>query len=182
MKLFLRITILFSPLLIFFLMVVLTVKTSSELILITEINSKKNIIVDKYASKRRVYFFVKKDEETYRYQRNYSGFVTNFSKKYEFKNLDNKYTLKMYVFENQYYSDEIIPFFSLNNVDKNFKYYNDIYQYKKEKFYFILLGCFVGYIIGAGWVIDNLGGLSANNKSGIIYFVGILFLSILFFW
>ena len=70
--------------------------------------------------------------------------------------------------------DEKISFLSLNKVNKNFSYYFDIFQFVKEKYFFVLLVIFIMYIFGASWAIDHYGGITQLKIVSIIFFVDIL--------
>lgn len=99
------------------------------------------------------------------------------------KQFENGNTLTFYKEINQNKSDdEKISFFSLNNVNKNFSYYFDIFQFVKEKYFFVLLVIFIMYIFGASWVIDHYGGITQLKIVSIIFFVDIIYLLLLLFW
>ena len=153
------------PLIVTAIFITRIIKVDSKLELVKENpvlqgNLKKRLTIDKHASKRRVYFYVN-DSEKHRYERNYRGFVTNWYVLENLRQLENSSTLTFYREISQNQSDqEKISFFSLNNANKNFSYYFDIFQFIKEKYFFVFLVIFLMYIFGAGWMIDQYGGIT----------------------
>lgn len=171
------------PLIVTAIFITRILKVDSKLELVKE-NSvlqgslKKKLFIDKHASKRRVYFYLND-----RYERNYRGFVTNWYVLWNLKQFENSNTLTFYREINQNQSDgEKNSFFSLNNANKNFSYYFDIFQFLKEKYFFVLLVIFIIYIFGAGWLIDHYGGITQLKMVGFIFFIDIIYLLLLLFW
>jgi hypothetical protein len=175
------------PLIVTAIFITRIIKVDSKLELVKEDpvlqgNLKKKLTIDKHASKRRVYFYLD-DSKKHRYERNYRGFVTNWYVLGNLKQFENSNTLTFYKEINQNKSDdEKISFFSLNNVNKNFSYYFDIFQFVKEKYFFVLLVIFIMYIFGASWAIDHYGGITQLKIVSIIFFVDIVYLLLLLFW
>lgn len=145
-------------------------------------NSRIKLYIDKHASKRRIYFFVKKDAKLIKYKREYRGVVTNWRVALKNEALINENHLSFYTNMSKTYRDNEEPFFSLNNEKKNFDYYSDIFQYVKEKYFFYLLIIFMVYVFGSGWVIDYLGGVTQYKTIGILFFLDVLYFIILLFW
>lgn len=175
------------PLIVTAIFITRIIKVDSKLELVKENpvlkgNLKKKIFIDKHASKRRVYFYLD-DSGKYRFERNYRGFVTNWYVLGNLKQFENSNTLTFYREVNQNQSDgEKNSFFSLNNASKNFSYYFDIFQFVKEKYFFVLLVIFIMYIFGAGWLIDHYGGITQLKMVGFIFFIDIIYLLLLLFW
>ncbi|MFK8281913.1 hypothetical protein [Capnocytophaga cynodegmi] len=95
------------------------------------------IIIDKHASKRRVYFFVEKQNQKIKFERKYNGFVTNWAKVAEYKKYENNEIQYFYIEKNtQFNPKENIPFFGLNQSEKNLAYYFDIFLFFREKYFF----------------------------------------------
>lgn len=150
--------------------------------IIVESNLKQKLYLDKYASKRRMYFFVEKNLKQIKYYREYRGIITGWSillknKKYQDNNLFSFYTYK----DNSDINNDI-PFFSFNNEKKNASYYFDIFQYVKEKNYFFLIFIFLCYLLFGAWLIDYLGGITQFKIVSVFFSFNILYLLILLFW
>ena len=121
------------PLLVTFIFVFLIKKTDSNLkpareIVIPE-KLNKRIIIDKHASKRRVYFFVEKHNQKIKFERKYSGFVTNLKKKLEYRKYEKNEVQNFFIEKNnEFDTKESIPFFGLNQSEKKMTYYFDIFE------------------------------------------------------
>lgn len=175
------------PLLVTFFFVFLVKKTDSNLkpareIVVPEKLNKK-IIIDKHASKRRVYFFVEKQNQKIKFERKYSGFVTNWKKLLEYKKYENNGVQYFFIEKNkEFNTKENIPFFGFNQSEKNLTYYFDIFLFFREKYFFVLLFLFIGFILGGGYLIDNSGGISLNKSLSVLFFLNILYLLLLIIW
>ncbi|MGG5210056.1 hypothetical protein ACQWU4_14085 [Chryseobacterium sp. MIQD13] len=145
-------------------------------------NSKVKLYIDKHASKRRIYFFVKKDSEIIQYKRNYRGLITSWNVVSKNKDFVYENQLSFYTNLSKPDDDNEVPFFSLNNEKKNFDYYSDIFQYVKENYFFYLLVICLIYVVGSGWILDYLGGVTQYKTMGILFFFDVLYLVILLFW
>ncbi|CEN39540.1 hypothetical protein CCAN12_760093 [Capnocytophaga canimorsus] len=96
------------------------------------------ITIDKHASKRRVYFFVEKQNQKIKFERKYNGFVTNWAKAAEYKKYENNETQYFFVEKNTpFNAKESIPFFGLNQSEKNLAYYWDIFLFFLERNIFL---------------------------------------------
>lgn len=149
------------PLLVTFIFVFLVKKTDSNLIPEREIvvpeKLNKRIIIDKHASKRRVYFFVEKHNQKIKFERKYSGFVTNLKKKLEYRKYEKNEVQNFFIEKNnEFDTKESIPFFGLNQSEKKMTYYFDIFLFFREKYFFLLLFLFIGFIFGGGYLIDSV--------------------------
>lgn len=185
MKNLVLILIFIFPLIVTAIFITRIIKFDSKLELVKEKpvlhgKLKKKLTIDKHASKRRVYFY-SDNADKQRYERNYRGFVTNWYVLGSLEQFENSNTLTFYKEINQNKSDEKISFFSLNNVNKNFSYYFDIFQFMKEKYFIALLVMFIVYIFGAGWLIDYYGGITQSKTVGFIFFIDIIYLLLLVF-
>ncbi|MDR2235569.1 MAG: hypothetical protein LBE92_05560 [Chryseobacterium sp.] len=160
---------------------------SSKLQFISEVpiakeNSRVKLYIDKHASKRRIYFFVKKDSKLIQYKREYRGLITNWRIALKNEAFVSENHLSFYTDSSKLDNDNEKPFFSLNNERKNFDYYSDVFQYVKEKYFFYLLIFCLIYVFGSGWLIDYLGGVTQHKALVILLFLDILYLIILLFW
>ncbi|MDR6920867.1 MULTISPECIES: hypothetical protein [Chryseobacterium] len=154
----------------------------SEMPIIAKENSRVKLYIDKHASKRRIYFFVKKDSKLIQYKREYRGVITNWRVALKNEAFVSENHLSFYIDSSKPDNDNEKPFFSLNNERKNVAYYSDIFQYVKEKYFFYLLIVFLIYAFGSGWLIDYLGGVTQHKTLAILFFLDILYFIILLFW
>lgn len=146
-------------------------------------NLKEKIIIDKHASKRRIYFYVAGNSKIIKYERNYRGFISDWSFLLDSKQFNINSTVSFYTDENQKkMGEESIPFFSLNNEKKNFSYYFDIFQYVKNKNFFLLLIVFLLYAFIGGAGIDRFGGITQYKTIGILFSLNIAYFLLLLFW
>ncbi|MFJ1380953.1 hypothetical protein [Capnocytophaga canimorsus] len=170
------------PLLVTIFFVSVIKKTDSNLepireVVVTEKLQTNKITIDKHASKRRVYFFVEKQNQKIKFERKYNGFVTNWAKAAEYKKYENNETQYFYIEKNtQFNPKENIPFFGFNQSEKNLAYYFDIFLFFREKYFFALLSLFIGFIFGGGYIIDISGGISSNKSLSIMFFLNIVYL------
>lgn len=175
------------PLLVTFIFVFLVMKTDSNLkpereIVVPE-KLNKRIIIDKHASKRRVYFFVEKQNQKIKFERKYSGFVTNWKKILEYRKYEKNEVQNFFIEKNnQFDTKKSIPFFGLNQSEKNLTYYFDIFLFFREKYFFVLLFLFIGFIFGGGYVVDSSGGISLNKPLSVLFFLNIVYLLFLIIW
>lgn len=108
------------------------------------------ITIDKHASKRRVYFFVEKQNQKIKFERKYNGLVTNWVKVAEYKKYENNETQYFYIEKNtQFNPEESIPFFGLNQSEKNLAYYFDIFLFLERN---IFLHCY-HYLLALSLVV-----------------------------
>ncbi|MFJ1331960.1 MULTISPECIES: hypothetical protein [Capnocytophaga] len=170
------------PLLVTIFFVSVIKKTDSNLepireVVVTEKLQTNKITIDKHASKRRVYFFVEKQNQKIKFERKYNGLVTNWAKVAEYKKYENNEIQYFYIEKNTpFNAKESIPFFGLNQSEKNIAYYFDIFLFFREKYFFALLSLFIGFIFGGGYLVDNSGGISANKSLSIMFFLNIVYL------
>lgn len=156
-------------------------KPAREVVIPQKLN--KRIIIDKHASKRRVYFFVEKQNQNIKFERKYSGFVTNWRKLREYRKCENNEIQYFFIEKNnQFNTKENIPFFGLNQSEKNLAYYFDIFLFFREKYFFILLLLFIGFMLSGGYLVDNSGGISLNKSLSILFFINIIYLLFLIVW
>ncbi|MCY0977012.1 hypothetical protein PGH12_07615 [Chryseobacterium wangxinyae] len=187
MKNLVFILIFIFPLIITAIIVSGIIKVDSRLELVKENpvskeNLKKKLFIDKHASKRRVYFFLN-DSDKSRYERNYRGLITNWKVLENYERFENSSTLNFYrEIKVGKTTDKKKSFFSLNNEEKNFSYYFDIFQFVKEKYFFALLIVFLLYVFGAGWLIDYYGGITHLKYVGVIFGIDIIYLLLMLFW
>lgn len=150
---------------------------------VTSEKMNKKIMIDKHASKRRVYFFVEKQNQKIKFERKYSGFVTNWKRLLEYKKYENNEIQYFFIEKNkEFKTKENIPFFGLNQSEKNLTYYFDIFLFFREKYFFVLLFLFIGFIFGGGYLIDISGGISLNKSLSVLFFLNILYLLFLIIW
>lgn len=142
---------------------------------------REKIIIDKHASKRRIYFYVTNDTKTLKYERDYRGFISDWGF-FNNQQLENSNTISFYAEPNQKITEkESIPFFSINNEKKNFSYFFDIFQYVKDKNFFLLLIIFLIYAFVGGAGIDRFGGITQYKTIGILFSLDIVYFLLLLF-
>lgn len=146
-------------------------------------NHREKLFIDKHASKRRIYFYVEDNSKILKYERDYRGFISDWSVLFNNKKFVNSNTLSFYVDADQKKMDkENIPFFGLNNEKKNFSYYFDVFQYVKDNNFFLLLVIFLAYAFIGGGGIDRFGGITQYKTIGILFFFDIVYFLLLLFW
>ncbi len=177
--------LLMFPLLVTLCFALLIQKTDSNLELVKEIVltkkiENKNITIDKHSSKRRVYFFVEKHNQKIKFERKYSGFVTNWRKSLEYRQYENNEIQYFFIEKNKPLNIKAsIPFFGLNQSEKNLAYYFDIFLFLREKYFFVLLFIFIGFIFVGGYLVDKSGGAYLNKSLGVLFFLNIVYLLLL---
>ncbi len=178
--------ILLFPLVLTFIILGRVIRIDSNLKLMRENPIVKNhqqekVIIDKHSSKRRVYFYVANDTKTLKYERDYRGFISDWAF-FNDKQLENSDTISFYTDPNQKIAEkESIPFFSINNEKKNISYFFDIFQYVKDKNFFLLLIIFLIYAFVGGGGIDRFGGITQYKTIGILFSLDIVFFLLLLF-
>lgn len=188
MKNFLFALILIFPLIITFLYIIQVIKLDSALHFVKEkvvFNNiqQKKLVIDKHASKRRVYFSVEKNSKIIQYKREYRSFITNWKVQHDYENFENNNIQSFYIVGSQGNSEgKSVPFFGLNKKNKDFSYYMDLYQFIKEKYFFILLATFLAYIFCSGWCIDYFGGITQHKMMGLLLFLNVIYSAFLLFW
>lgn len=146
-------------------------------------NNGSLLSIDKHASKRRIYFFVSEAGKIIKYERKYRGFVTDWWVKSQATKFANNKMLSFYHEHNpQSGQAESFPFFGLYKEKKDFSYYADIYYYLKEKYFFMLLAAFIGFILGGAWSIDTIGGATHNKGIFACFLLELVYLAILLFF
>ncbi|WP_282630749.1 hypothetical protein [Empedobacter sedimenti] len=144
-------------------------------------NFTKRVFIDKHSSKRSVYFFTENKKRIIKNSREYRGVITGWKVLLNNRKYENESQLSFYLFKNKKNDDNSIPFFSINNKDKNTAYYIDIFQYIKNNYFFFLLIIFLFYIFGSGWMIDYFGGISKHNIIGGFFVFNVFIFIILLF-
>ncbi len=129
------------PFLVTFFFVFSIKKTDSNLKPIREIvilgKFNKTIMIDKHASKRRVSFIVEKQNKKIKFERKYTGFITNWKKLFEYRKYENNEVLYFSIEKNEEFNQkDKIPFFGLNQTEKNLNYFFDIFLFLREKYFF----------------------------------------------
>ncbi|MDO5106150.1 MAG: hypothetical protein Q4D72_09680 [Capnocytophaga sp.] len=151
-------------------------KPVSEIAVSENIENKK-VIIDKHAGKRRVYFFVEKQNQQIKFERKYSGLVSNWIKAAEYRKYENNEVQHFFIEKDKpFNTTETIPFFGLNQSEKNWAYYFDIFLFLREKYFFALLLLFVGVMLGGGYLVDTVGGISSNKSLSSIFFLNMVYL------
>ncbi|MBP2619652.1 hypothetical protein [Chryseobacterium jejuense] len=147
-------------------------------------NNRERIIIDKHASKRRIYFYIAdNNSKIIKYERDYRGFISDWSILFNNNKLETNSTISFYSEVNQKSkSEDSIPFFSINNEKKNFSYYFDIFQYIKNQYFFLLLIVFFIYAFIGGGGIDRFGGITQYKTIGILFALDIAYFLLLLFW
>ncbi|WP_300670304.1 hypothetical protein [Soonwooa sp.] len=135
--------------------------------------SSQKLVIEKYAGKRRLYFFVETNQKPVQYKRDYEGILTSWIELSNNRKYENEAQLSFYTYKNENNNDKVRPFFSLNNEQKNLSYYVDIFQYLRNKYYLLLILSYLAYLYLAGRSIDRAGGIAQNKiASGVYAFSG----------
>ncbi|GIJ95006.1 hypothetical protein CAPN002_22240 [Capnocytophaga stomatis] len=174
---FYRFVLLAFPVLVTLFFVFQVTKIDTNLKPVSENIANKKVIIDKHASKRRVYFFVEKHNQQITFERKYSGLATNWIKLAEYRKYENNEIQYFFIEKNtQFDTKENIPFFGLNQSEKNLGYYFDIFLFLREKYFFALLLLFVGFMLGGGYLVDTAAKIGHNKSLRAIFFLNMVYL------